>query len=113
MLSLGGSIGGASWSVDTSVFTLFLLLDVLKMPPNPPPPPPPGALTDSASPPDFLRGSVQALRSLPLGDELRSGSEIEESLLGSTMRGSGWLTLGWSATGNASVAVWTSVLVTT
>lgn len=75
-----------SCSLEASVFTLFLLLEVLKMPPRPTPPPPPRALAGSVSPPDLFRGSVQALRSL-LGDGLRSGSELEELLFafGSTM----------------------------
>lgn len=77
----------AELSSDCVLITLFLRLDVLKMPPSPPPPPPPSVLLDSFSPPDFLRGSVKALRSLPLGDGLRSGSEMEEMLFveGSTV----------------------------
>lgn len=94
----------ASCSFEVCVFTLFLLLDVLKIPPRPPPPPPPRAFAGSVSPPDFLRGSVQALRSL-LGDGLRSGNELDELLfaLGSTMRGTGRSTVDRSAVMNASV----------
>lgn len=87
MSSLGGRDGGVSCSLEFCVFMLFLLLEVLNIPPNPLPPPP-SVLAGSVSPPDFLRGSVQALRSLPLGDELRSGIEAKELLLvllGSTM----------------------------
>lgn len=106
--SLAGSDDDVSFSSDTAVFTLFLLLDDLKMPTKPPPPPPPSVLIGSVSPPDFLRGRVQELRSLPLGDGLRSGSEMEEVLLGSTMRGSWMSVVGSSAAGNASVEACTS-----
>lgn len=108
--SLGGTEEGASDLFEGCVSTLFLLLDVLNMPPKPPPPPPPSTLVGSVSPPDFLRGSVQALRSLPLGDELRSGSATLGSLfaLGSTMWGI-WRSMGGkSAAGPAFVGARTS-----